>query len=78
MFILIRSFISILLLSSSTWLIANKYYYLAIALSVPISLLWTLNVKDISSSAWKAKMCYITGGLLGTTVSLLVLPMVLK
>jgi len=45
-------------------------YIFAILISAGISLMWTLNVKDLAICCWKDRMAYIIGGIIGTTISL--------
>ena len=56
--------------TSSIYFIFHQMYTYAIAISAGISLMWTLNVKDLAISNWGDRLAYIFGGILGTTVSL--------
>lgn len=68
--IFFRSFLIVLFHTTNIYLISNKYYELAILLSAGISIMWTLNVKDLAISDWSDRLAYIFGGLVGTTISL--------
>ena len=76
--IFLRATLMILLYTSSIWFIFNNYYNYAILSGAGISLLWTLNVKDISIGNWYERVGYVLGGVLGSTISLYLLPNMLK
>lgn len=69
-FIFFRSFLIVLFHTTNIYLISNKYYELAILISVGISTMWTLNVKDLAISNWNDRLSYIFGGVVGTAISL--------
>ena len=65
-----RALLIILLHTSNVVFIANKMYLYSILISGGISLMWTLNVKDLAMGGWKDRIAYILGGIAGTTLSL--------
>ena len=72
-YIFLRAALIVLLTTSNIYLISNKMYMYAICLSAGISLMWTLNVKDLSMSDWKDRAAYVLGGVVGTSTSLYIL-----
>jgi len=77
LFIFLRAFLIVLLSTSSIWFISNNYKIYAIIAGLGISLLWVLNVRDISIGKWKERIFYIFGGFVGMTTSLYLLPLIL-
>lgn len=69
-FIFFRSFLIVLFHTTNIYLISNKYYELAILISIGISTMWTLNVKDLAISNWNDRLSYILGGVVGTVITL--------
>ena len=70
LYIFSRALLIVLLTTSNVVFISNKMYIFAILISAGISLMWTLNVKDLAICCWKDRMAYIIGGIIGTTISL--------
>lgn len=69
-FIFLRAALIVMLSTSNIYLIANKHYLGAVGISAGISLMWTLNVKDLAIANWKDRFAYILGGIFGTSISL--------
>ena len=65
-----RALLIVLLHTSNVVFITNKLYLYSILISAGISLMWTLNVKDLAIGDWKDRIAYIFGGIAGTTISL--------
>lgn len=70
LYIFARAFLIVLLTTSNVVFISNKMYSYAIFISAGISLMWTLNVKDLAVCGWKDRLAYMSGGVVGTTLSL--------
>ena len=69
-YIFIRALVTVLLHTSNVVFISNKMYIYAISISAGISIMWTLNVKDLAVCGWKDRFAYVLGGVVGTTISL--------
>jgi len=72
-FIFGRAALIVLLSTSNIIFISQKMFIAAIIISAGISIMWTLNVKDLAISTWKDRFAYIMGGVVGTTSSLYLL-----
>jgi hypothetical protein len=69
-YIALRAFSIVSLTTANIWLIANHYRKCAISLSMAISLMWTLNIKDLALANNYDRVAYILGALIGTIVTL--------
>ena len=69
-FIFIRAFLIITCHTCNIFFITNKMYLYAVIIGMLISLLWTINVRDISIATWHHRLAYVLGGTVGTIVSL--------
>ena len=65
-----RALLIVLFHTSNVVFIANRMYLYSVLISAGISLMWTLNVKDLAVCGWKDRMAYIFGGVMGTAISL--------
>ena len=70
LYIALRAFFIVSFTTANIWLIANKHYKCAISISVIISLMWTLNVKDLALANTYDRIAYILGALTGTILTL--------
>jgi hypothetical protein len=70
LYIALRAFFIVSFTTANIWLIANKHYNYAISISVIISLMWTLNVKDLALANTYDRIAYILGALTGTILTL--------
>ena len=68
--ITLRSFLIVSLSTATIYVIANHKYILALILSGFISIMWTLNSKDLAIADWKDRIAYVLGGIVGTTTTL--------
>lgn len=72
-FIFVRAALIVMFTTSNIYLISDEKYMLSIVFSAVISLMWTLNIKDLAISCWKDRTSYILGSIAGTTISLYIL-----
>jgi len=70
MFIFIKAFLIVSLTTANIWLISHKMYLGSIGISAGISIMWTLNVKDLSIADRFDRIAYVSGALLGTILTL--------
>ena len=68
--IFFRALIIVLLHTSNVVFISSKMYAYSVLISAGISIMWTLNVKDIAVANWKDRISYVLGGICGTAISL--------
>jgi hypothetical protein len=60
-----RAAIMVLLCTGNIYLMAKGLYSGVIVAGAGISLVWTLNVKDMAISCWLDRLAYILGGIYG-------------
>lgn len=68
--IYVQAFLIVALTTLSVWLISIGNKAGAILVSGCISLLWTLNVKDLALATWRHRIVYVAGGISGTALAL--------
>jgi hypothetical protein len=56
----------ILFATLSTWFTAHDHYVSAIATGFVLSLLWTMNIKQIAMGKWRERFIHAFGGVFGT------------
>jgi len=61
-----------MLITLSTWFIANDKYILSLITSFCISLTWAFNVNSMASCDLKGKIIYSCGAVSGTATALLI------
>lgn len=69
-YIFLRAFFIVSLTTANIWLISHKIYYGAIIISAAISIMWTLNVKDLAIADKYDRGAYVLGGIVGTAITL--------
>lgn len=55
----------VLLCTGNIYLMSKAIYSGVIVVGACISLVWTLNVKDLAVSSWSDRIAYIVGGVYG-------------
>lgn len=65
------AWLQVSLICLNTWQIANREILGALIVGFLISLVWTFNVQDISTSNINEKIIYSLGAMLGTATGLL-------
>lgn len=56
----------ILFATLSTWFVAHDRYLLAILAGFILSIMWTINIKQIALGKWKERFVHAFGGAFGT------------
>lgn len=70
--IFFTSFIQVFFVSANTYMITQKNYLGILICSFLISLLWTINVKNISVSNTKQKIIYASGAACGSIFGVII------
>ena len=74
LFIAMRAALMVSLTTTNIYFISIKMYYMCIIISAAISMMWTLNVKDLAISNWYDRISYVIGGIIGTSIALYLIP----
>lgn len=68
-----RALLMVLLFTFSTYLIANNYLWMALLVSIGISITWIYNVSAVVTPTIRTRVVYILGAACGTYIALFIL-----